>query len=43
MTEQVPVPVPAPVQELEQAWEFVAVAKWNLAPGSFDSRYHRNP
>ena len=26
----------------EQAGELMAVAKWSLAPRSFDSRYHRN-
>ena len=29
--------------EVELAREFVSVAKPNLAPRSFDSRYHRNP
>ena len=47
--EQAPVQEPAleqeqaPVQELEQARELVAVTRSSLTPGSFDSRYHRNP
>jgi hypothetical protein len=41
----VPVQEPGPerVAEQEQPEELMAVAKSNLAPRSFDSRYHRNP